>query len=36
LFFNLYFPIASVLHADGCIPTADSTLHYLRVESTIV
>jgi hypothetical protein len=33
LFFNLDFPIASVLHADGCIATAISTLHSLGVVS---
>jgi len=31
LFFNLDFPIASVLHADGCISTADVTLHLRNV-----
>ena len=33
LFFNLDFPIASVLHADGCISTAISTLHSFGVVS---
>lgn len=33
LFFNLDFPIASVLHADGCIATAISTLHSFGVVS---